>query len=634
MMIILISGCTELEKSQETELVVLGVSGEFREFTLKDIKVFTSISGLSGYQNSLGNWFDKGIYKGVPVSVFAEEVGGIQPGDILVVTSKNNYTQVFSYENIYPSTEWEGIQGSMILAYELNEIEIPKWEDGLQIAFLPSDEQYSNEDHQQTSSLESSQAAASTRWVKWVRSLEFRREESVTFIGEENHTLTATQLRKLPTLEGSGKYLKSTGTIVGPFTYTGVNISAIIELIANISTDLSIKAIASDGYKFTFTKTQILGDVPLYNDEGFQIGHGGSNNLTLALLYDEGGSPLTEEFGGPFRLGYLGVNEPITDGHFWVKYVDKLIIRGGIQDWSIRLSGLSVVNISQDDFDSIVYCGDHIHNVTYKYSDAEGHIITYEGMPLWIALSIVDGGESEFTHYTFNDLLAQEGYTVRILSSDGSNLSLSSSITTRNDSLILAHVRNGVPLPEEEFPVKLISPQLPQEEWIDNIVSISILDITGFNSSWEITLKNYINASYSTRLTTEEYLSIISCPHHYQSVIVTENDVVDTIYVGVPLYIVLAIFDGADVGSHYGGFDFSFNGQLALNGYVVRVIANDGHSWDFQSQMMINNTEIILAYLKNGVPLDSSHSPLRIVGSSLEEQEMVSRIIEIQILSS
>lgn len=627
----LFSGCTEPGKSQETELVVLGVTGESKEFTLAEIKEYTSISGMSEYQNSYGNWRGKGVYKGVPISVFADEVGGIQPGDILIVTSEDNYTKVFSYENIYPSTEWVGIQGTMILAYEFNETQIPKWEDGLQIAFLPLDEQYSTEDQQQTASLESSQAAASTRWVKWVNKLKFKREESITIVGEDNYTLSTSQLHRLPSVTGSGKFLKSIGTIAGPFTYTGVNISAVLELVINISSEFSIDVIASDGYKFTYTKSQIFGDVPLYNDDGVQIGHGGPDNLTLALVYEEDGLPLTEDKGGPFRMVYLGSNDPITDGHFWTKYVVTIIIGEGIPAWSITLSGVSIASIGQDDFDSIVYCGDHVHNVTYQYSDA-GRIITYEGMPLWIALSIIDGGENESNHYIFNDVLAQEGYTVKIFSSNGSSLTLDSSVTTRNDLLILAHVKNGLPLPKDEFPVRLVSPQLAQEDWIANIVAISITDIPGFNMSWDIVLTNQINTSYSTILTAEDYLAVISCPHHHRSITIAEKDGVSATYDGLPLYILLAIFDGADVGSHYGGFDFSFNENLASSGYIVRVIANDGYSWDFESQFLINNTEIIVAYLRNGGPLDPSHGSLRIIGSGLEGKQMVSAVTEIQIL--
>ncbi|MFW9906499.1 MAG: hypothetical protein ACFFFH_19460 [Candidatus Thorarchaeota archaeon] len=628
-LIVMLSGCTKPESSQETELVVLGVSGESREYTEEDLLELTNISGTSEYQNSLGNWREKGVYKGVPISIFAEEVGGIQPGDILIVTSSDNYSQVFSYNNIYPSTEWEEIQGPMILSYEMNGKRFSKWEDGLRIAFLPTDEQYSNEDQQLTSSLESSQEAASTRWVKWVKSLEFKREESITIIGENNHTLTSSQLRKLPSVIGSGRYLKSTGTIVGPFTYTGANISAVLELIIDISTNFSIDVISSDNYKFTYTKSQILGDVPLYNEEGVPIGHGGSGNLTLALAYEEGGAPLTKDIGGPFRMVYIGSNDPLTDGHFWSKYVDTIIIKEGIPDWSIKLSGLTVENIGQDDFDSIVYCGDHVHNLTYSYSEA-GRIITYEGMPLWIALSIIDGGENELNHYVFNDFLAQKGYSVQIFSSDGSNLTLDSSITTRNDSLVLAHVKNKILLPEEEFPVKLVSPKLPKEKWIDNIISISITNISGFNMTWDVVLLNQINTSYSTTLTAEEYITIVSCPHHRRSITIKDEE--DSVYVGIPLYVILAIFDGADIGSHYEGFDFSFNENLALDGYIVKVMANDGYSYDFESQLLINNTEIILAYLHNGLPLDSSLGPLRIIGSGLEEVQMVSAITEIQIL--
>ncbi|MFX1545204.1 MAG: hypothetical protein ACFFCU_03260 [Promethearchaeota archaeon] len=176
-LIIWSSGCTEPKKSQETELIVMGVTGESREFTLMEIKELPNIDGTSEHQNSLGDWSGKGVYKGVSISVFAEEVGGMQPGDILLVTSEDNYVQVFSYTKIYPSTEWDRIQGSMILAYSYNGTLFPDWTEGYRIVFLPKDHAYSNADCEATSPPREGYniwPSAGFRWLKFVRILRIR----------------------------------------------------------------------------------------------------------------------------------------------------------------------------------------------------------------------------------------------------------------------------------------------------------------------------------------------------------------------------------------------------------------------------------------------------------------------------
>ncbi|MFX1284661.1 MAG: hypothetical protein ACFFB5_13460 [Promethearchaeota archaeon] len=627
----LLSGCTEPEMTQEIGLTVLGVSGESKEFTLTDIKELTSISGTSKCQNSFGNWRHNGVYRGVPISDLAEEVGGIQQGDILTVTSEDDYTQIFTYENIYPSSEWEGIQGKMILAYEFNDTKVPKWEDGLRIVFLPSDEEYSTEDQRKTASLEYKDAAASVRWAKWVTKLEFIREnEKVTFeTPNEKFTLSHSQLQLLPSIEASGAFLKTTGVIVGPYNYKGVNMTAALDLLLDFSSNFSMKVVPIDFYNFTFTKSQIFGNVPLFDENGVEIGHGGLENLTLTLIYEENGEPLQSDYGGPFRMGYLGPGGPISEGHFWVKYVKTIIIGSGITDWSITLSGVSQTSIGLDDFNSVVYCGDHVHNVSHTYSEA-GRIITYEGMPLWIALSMVDGDDGS-EHYTFNDSLAAQGYNVTIFSSDGTNLTLPSSITTRNNSLILAHVKNNLPLPEDEFPVRLVSPDLSMDQWISKIESIIITDIPTTTLHWTISLTNQINSSYTAVLTAEEYLTIVSCKHHKSSLTIIEDDK-DVTYVGIPLYVIVAIFDGGDSGTHYSGFNYDFNDDLASTGYIVQVKAQDGYSKNFDSQMIAYNKSIILAYRRNGVLLDEKHTPLRLIGLGFKSSRMIYAIAEILII--
>ncbi|UCG02584.1 MAG: hypothetical protein JSW11_01050 [Candidatus Heimdallarchaeota archaeon] len=320
-MIVLLSGCTEPEISQETELMVLGVNGETREYTLKDIKELTSISGTSEYQNSYGNWCDKGSYRGVPISVFAEEIGGIQQGDILIVTSDDNYTQIFTYDNVYPSTKWQEIQGTMILAYEFNGTQFPDWDVGLKIAFIPPDGQYSNEDSISTSSLES-KTAGSLKWSKWVVKLEFRREsETVTFgYDSMNYTLSWSQVLKLPSVNETGRYLTRFGEVSESYFYTGINLTYVVDLLIDIDQTFTVEIVASDGYARTFYRDQFFGNTTLYDTSGNEIGHGGPENVSLILAYYNGSQKLELDLGS-FRAAYVGPSSPITASRYWVSSV-------------------------------------------------------------------------------------------------------------------------------------------------------------------------------------------------------------------------------------------------------------------------------------------------------------------------
>jgi len=318
----LFSGCTTPGTNPKTELTVLGVNGVSKEFTLAELKDLTNISGTSEYQNSYGNYKDKGIYRGVPISVFAESVGGIQKGDILVVTSEDNYTQIYPYENIFPSTSWEVIQGTMILAYEFNGTQIPDWNAGLRIAFLPADGQYSNNDSANTSSLESIESSGSRKWSKYVVKLEFKRENATITFGYDssNYSLSWSQVLELPSINESGVYITSQNAISDPFFYNGVNLTYILDLFIDTAQDFNITVYASDGYNRTFLREQFFGNTTLYDSSGNEIGQGSPENVSLILAYYQGNQELDSE-DGPFKSVYVGPYSPITGSKYWVRDV-------------------------------------------------------------------------------------------------------------------------------------------------------------------------------------------------------------------------------------------------------------------------------------------------------------------------
>jgi hypothetical protein len=62
----------------------------------------------------------------------------------------------------------------------------------------------------------------------------------------------------------------------------------------------------------------VNGEFITYDTEGNEIPAG---ELTMILAYEEDGKPIPEEFGGPLRIAIIGPDQPITDGHWWIRFV-------------------------------------------------------------------------------------------------------------------------------------------------------------------------------------------------------------------------------------------------------------------------------------------------------------------------
>jgi hypothetical protein len=323
--LILLSGCTGINNSSTpdiTELVIVGVTGETKTLSLDDITSLRSVTGNSVYENSLSFWQGKGEYTGVPLSVFAELVGGIIPGDILIVTTVDNYTpQIFSYENIYPSESVNQTQGIIILSYSYNGTLYPAWKDGLRIAFLPPDEEFSNNDSQTTASLESSTIAAGPRWAKYVNRLEFRREpEQLKFsYSDRTHLYSWTQILRFPNLTESGRMIFPNGTISGLNQYTGVNLSLLAQLANRLGLITSIEIYSSKNTTIILNSTELNGNILLYNSTGMVIET--ENQVTFLLAFHQNNSSFN---GGSFSIVVVGENSPISDSKYWLTQVEEI----------------------------------------------------------------------------------------------------------------------------------------------------------------------------------------------------------------------------------------------------------------------------------------------------------------------
>lgn len=298
-------------------VTIVGGNGIALNVTLTDMRTMTEVSRNSSYQNTYGNIRGVGLYTGVKISDLIDLVGGMQEDDTVRVIARDDYSQVFKYEKVYPNQTYWDIQGDMVLAYEYNEIRVPDYEDGFRLVFLPEDGYYSNEDANATT--DPDPAAAGPQWVSNVA-----RIEVLPYLFSTTVNLVESELRTLPATTGAGGYLKKDGfTIFGPFNYTGVKVTYLLEQISDLPENYIVISQSGDGYTYTYTKEQVYGELSGYTPTGDPIE---KINSTMLVAYEQDAVPITEEDGGSLRIVYINEDGNLTDGGPWSKDVISLTI--------------------------------------------------------------------------------------------------------------------------------------------------------------------------------------------------------------------------------------------------------------------------------------------------------------------
>jgi len=422
----------------------------------------------------------------------------------------------------------------------------------------------------------------------------------LTLQGESVIDLTMDQLKAMPSITGSASFIKSTGTIEGPFSYKGVLVSDLVDMMFS-GEDYSLEVVASDGYTMVYTPSQVEGQFATYVGEDVIL----RDDLSMILAYEEIGKPELE--GGPLRVVIVADDEPLTDGHFWAKYVRTMRIVGMVTDWTINLTGVEDYLMDRSTFESLASCEYHHTN----YTDGEN---TYSGIPLWILVSAMDGADAPDGHFMFNEVLAEAGYNVTVVAGDGYSATFHSSQVTRNASILVAHRMNGDPLPQGAQPLQIVGPGLSGKQKIKNIAEVRMEDIPDM-ANWTIELKGAVDMDFDAA----QFGALFGCGHHNVEFNDTDKGVV---YEGIPLYIFVGAVDDVDT-DHY-----TLNDTLVVLGYTVNVTAADGFFVHFPIEQVAYNQSILLAYTEDGEVLTGEH-PIKIVGPGLDGKQKIKDIVSI-----
>ncbi len=288
-------------------------------------------------------------------------------------------------------------------------------------------------------------------------------------------------------------------------------------------------------------------------------------------------------------------------------------------DWELSLSGARDQAMTKTYFEEGLACPQSGHQVSW--TDGEGNL--WAGIPLWVLVGMVDDQESG-SHWTFNDALAAEGYSIKVTAGDGYSVNFESGDIARNNDYILANTLNGSALPllkpnstKPCFPLQLIGPAVTSGKLIGNVTTIELVGIPEPSEGWTLTMEGDIVDT----ITQAYFEEALACIHT-----TTWTDGSGNVWSGLPLWVLAGAVDDIETSSHW-----TFNDTLASSGYTIRVIAGDGYNRTFSGSDVAHSGNYIVANIKNGQPLSGNEAPLRLVGANATGGKSVGNIATIRL---
>ena len=151
-------------------------------------------------------------------------------------------------------------------------------------------------------------------------------EWDVTLVGVDGREkiMSYDEIADLPSYEGRGGFFTTVGIVNGPYKAKGVLIEDLCELVGGITPLDLVMVSAPDGYAMGFDYDQVMGNIETYDLDLHEVPH---DELKLLLMYEQDSEPLTDSDGKPLRLAVVGPDNLLTEGHYWVKWVDRIEVK-------------------------------------------------------------------------------------------------------------------------------------------------------------------------------------------------------------------------------------------------------------------------------------------------------------------
>jgi DMSO/TMAO reductase YedYZ molybdopterin-dependent catalytic subunit len=291
-----------------------------------------------------------------------------------------------------------------------------------------------------------------------------------TVVGPKGgNILTMDQIKALPATEGQAGIKSSTGQITIPEPFKGVSLKDIVQYL-NVTLDpsMGVTVYAEDGYSMTYSYDQVMnGNFTAYDPAtGNELKT--HDNLTAMVAYEHNGQPLDSTSEGNLRIVVSSAkNNQVVDGHWSVKWVNKVEVKPVGQTWTLDLSGAISSPVTRDSYQSCA--APSCHGVNWEDENGQNWV----GVPLWLLMGEVDDSDSH-SDQAYNGELAQAGYTVDIVSSDGVTVTLNSQDIKQDNQIIIANLVNDGELPDMYYPLRLVGADVRNGDMVGKITRIHL----------------------------------------------------------------------------------------------------------------------------------------------------------------
>ena len=138
-------------------------------------------------------------------------------------------------------------------------------------------------------------------------------------------TLSFDEVKSLPSVEARGGFFSTVGVVYGPYTVKGIPIETLCDMVGGMTETDVLFVAAQDGYSSVYDYDQVTGEIDTFSPEPLRLAPGGA--IRFLLIYEQDGKPLSDEDGKPLRLAIVNPDDLITEGRWWVKWVNRIEIK-------------------------------------------------------------------------------------------------------------------------------------------------------------------------------------------------------------------------------------------------------------------------------------------------------------------
>jgi hypothetical protein len=231
---------------------------------------------------------------------------------------------------------------------------------------------------------------------------------------------------------------------------------------------MGVTITAEDGYSMTFSYDQVMNGAFIAYDPATGNEMPIHDPLTAIIAYEHNGQPLNTTEEGTLRLAVVSAkNNQVVDGHWSVKWVNKIEVMTVGETWVLDLKGAISSPVTRDSYQSCA--SPSCHGTLYQDENGQDWV----GVPVWLLVGEVDDADSH-SEVAYNRLLADTGYAIDIINKNGDTVTLDSKAIKEDNQVLLANMVNDGELPDMYYPLRLVGSNVKSDQMVGQVTSVVV----------------------------------------------------------------------------------------------------------------------------------------------------------------